>query len=495
MALEGEAMAFVEVTGRQCLGQASHRLAIDWVADGPTLAAGWSFDGTSLSVSADRLGFIPLFYAREGSRMIVADSLQEIAARLSAPAFDDEAIAVFMALGYLVGDQTPLAGVKVLMPGETLRWREGVLSGERPTIPLMPAFSGDPHEARSRFAELFACAIERRAAGGVGRLPLSGGRDSRHICLELTQQGTPPPRTLVLRAKVGDESGAARALSRHLGIECQVIETAQDRVVAERQKNRLNHYSTDENSWYLALMPHLDGPVFDGLSGDVLCNGSYFDPHMAESLDAGDVAGAADRLLTAGSYTAFLKRSFQDRWRLQVARDAIIRELAAHVGVPDPVKSFVFWNRIRREIALLPIAMAGQKQAVCLPYQDPDVLEFLLSLPWRSFAVGAFHDEVIRWGYPHAAHIPYSAKAEGPRPRADWASLSRRASNLARPLFNVFTRPERVVGYTLEALRTGDVRPLTPTFVKVMPLLQAVQELGVDPHRHQAAADPAGQAA
>ncbi|WP_026182232.1 MULTISPECIES: hypothetical protein [unclassified Thioalkalivibrio] len=488
-------MAFVEVIGRQCLGQASHHLDFDWVAGGPTLVAGWSFDGASLSVSADRLGFIPLFYAREGRRLIVADSLREAAARLSAPAFDDEAIAVFMALGYLVGDQTPLAGVKVLMPGETLLWREGVLSGERPAIPLMAAFPGDPHEARTRFAELFARAIERRAAGGVGRLPLSGGRDSRHICLELAQQDTPPPRTLVLRAKRGDESGVACALSQHLGIECQVIDNPQDCIAAERQKNRLNHYSTDENSWYLALMPHLDGPVFDGLAGDALSNGNYFDPRTAECLDAGDLEGAANRVLMAGSYTSFLKRPFQDRWRLQVAHDAIIRELAMHAGAPDPVKSFLFWNRIRREIALLPIAMAGQQQAVCLPYPDPDVLEFLLSLPWQSFATRAFHDEVIRSRYPHAAHIPYSQKATGSPPRVEWASLSRRVSHLARPLFNAFTRPERVVGYTLEALRTGHIRPLTPTFVKVMPLLQAVQELGVDPHRHQAAAHPTGKAA
>ncbi|WP_020008869.1 hypothetical protein [Thioalkalivibrio thiocyanoxidans] len=488
-------MAFVEVIGRQYLGQASHHLDFDWVAGGPTLVAGWSFDGASLSVSADRLGFIPLFYAREGRRLIVADSLQEAAARLSAPAFDDEAIAVFMALGYLVGAQTPLAGVKVLMPGETLLWREGVLSGERPAIPLTPPFSGDPHEARTRFTELFARAIERRAAGGVGRLPLSGGRDSRHICLELAQQDTPPPRTLVLRAKRGDESGVACTVARHLGIECQVIDNPQDRIAAERQKNRLNHYSTDENSWYLALMPHLEGPVFDGLAGDVLCNGSYFDARLAECLGAGDLEGAANRVLMAGSYTSFLKRTFQDRWRLQIARDAIIRELGAHVGTPDPAKSFVFWNRIRREIALLPIAMAGQQQAVCLPYQDPDVLEFLLSLPWQSFATRAFHDEVIRSCYPHAAHIPYSQKATGSPPRVEWASLGRRVSHLARPLFNAFTRPERVVGYALEALRTGHIRPLTPTFVKVMPLLQAVQELGVDPHRHQAAAYPAGKAA
>jgi hypothetical protein len=484
-------MAFVEVIGRQCLGQASHHLGFDWVAGGPTLVAGWSFDGASLSVSADRLGFIPLFYAREGRRLIVADSLQEAAARLSAPTFDDEAIAVFMALGYLVGDQTPLAGVKVLMPGETLLWREGVLSGERPAIPLMAPFSGDPHEARIRFAELFARAIERRAAGGVGRLPLSGGRDSRHICLELAQQGTPPPRTLVLRAKRGDESGVACTVARHLGIECQVIDNPQDRIAAERQKNRLNHYSTDENSWYLALMPHLQGPVFDGLAGDVLCNGSYFDARLAECLDADDLAGAVSRLLAAGSYTAFLKRPFQERWGIQIAREAINRELSAHAGAPDPVKSFLFWNRIRREIALLPIAMAGQQQAVCLPYQDPDVLAFLLSLPWQSFAMRAFHDEVIKSHYPHAAHIPYSQKPTEPHPRAEWTGISRRAAHLARPLFNVFTRPERVVGYTLEALRTGRTRPLSPTFVKVMPLLQAVQELGVDPHRNQAAMHPA----
>jgi len=473
-------MAFIEVDGDQRSGVASHWLTFDRSAGQPTLVAGWSEVEGLLTVQADRLGMVPLFYALESGRILVSDTLQEVVSRLANRRIDDEAVATFLVLGYLLGNQTLVEGVKVLMPGETLVWSHGSLSSDWSGYPDYGTFSGTRDEAKETFCHLFASAIAKRSQHGVGNLPLSGGRDSRHICLELARQGTPPPATLVLQGFKGDESAEAQQVSAHLGLECRVVAKRGGYASQVFEKNRLNFYSTDENSWYLNLLPHLNGPVFDGLAGDVLCNGSYFDSKLACLIRAGDSAGAVQRLLNGGEYLAFLRSRYRAKWGTGAARQALQSELGAHTDAADPVKSFIFWNRIRREIALLPLVMATQRSEVCLPYEDPELLAFFMSLPWEVYSTNHFHDEVIRESYPEAAHIPYSGNAKKRSARKPFRRLFPEACRMAGALLSPQARPERIAAYMVESLIMGRLTPLSPSFSKLTPVVQAVREMGLD---------------
>ena len=76
-------------------------------------------------------------------------------------------------------------------PNAAFEWtREGLsVKGHRPAFAARP-ISRD--EAIDEYISLFRRGVERRRPEGDYIMPLSGGRDSRHILLELCRMGCPP---------------------------------------------------------------------------------------------------------------------------------------------------------------------------------------------------------------------------------------------------------------------------------------------------------------
>lgn len=471
-------MPYIELGEGVHRGQPHFLEEFDATTAGCSLRAGWKLSESELVVRADRLGFIPIYYWTDARRIVVASSLLEIARRLPKRRFDDEAVSTFLSLGYYLGNSTILEGVRILMPGEILRWN-GRLSREAQPYPTPRPFQGTRADAIREFQSRFANAIAIRAPLGVGHLPLSGGRDSRHILLELVGQGYSPPRVITLWSAETTDAEAARCVAEHVGVPCDVVPW-RGRLASEYEKNRLNQYSSDENGWYLSIMPYLKGTVFDGLAGDALANGSYFNEVTARYLQDGRLEDAARRYLRGMEYRSYLKPWLRERWHPDMARKALEREFAHHVGVADPCKSFLFWNKVRREIAFLPIAMAGKENPVCLPYQDVDLHEFLLSLPFESFGPPGFHDQVLAASYPDAKHLSFSKKENKGGRRRAFLWHSRRVARMAKPLFNPFTQWQRISAYAIESVLSGGVRPLEAPFTKVMPLMQAFEELDLE---------------
>src|SRR5205085_2362083 len=114
-------------------------------------------------------------------------------------------------------------------------------------------------------------------------------------------------------------------------------------------------------------------------------------------------------------------------WRrklsLEVAIDRLARELALHQHAADPVKSFNFWTRIRRELALTPYALMRNIRTVYSPYLDYELYDFLSSLPPEvmsptlSASDKSFHSDAVLRGYPRHAHIPFEDRAAPKRDR------------------------------------------------------------------------------
>ncbi len=87
------------------------------------------------------------------------------------------------------------------------------------------------------------------------------------------------------------------------------------------------------------------------------------------------------------------------------------REIIRHLGSPNPVASFFFWNRTRREVALAPFVLMRDVD-VRAPYLDEDVYTLLIGLSAALQMDRQFHTEVIRKGYPGVADIPYEPRRE-----------------------------------------------------------------------------------
>jgi asparagine synthase (glutamine-hydrolysing) len=91
-------------------------------------------------------------------------------------------------------------------------------------------------------------------------------------------------------------------------------------------------------------------------------------------------------------------------------------ELDGHVDAPDPIKSFNFWNRIRRELALVPYGMMKHVPTVYTPYLDHELYDFLMGMPATvmcpQLAAGdkSFHTEAIHRAFPQHRDLPFENK-------------------------------------------------------------------------------------
>jgi hypothetical protein len=209
-------------------------------------------------------------------------------------------------------------------------------------------------------------------------------------------------------------------LCRRLGLRHIVVRQRGGRLAVERDKNARTHFCTDEHAQFVALANHLRSATrvtYDGIAGDVLSQSSYLNPEVQALWDRRDERALADYLLdgygTATTDAALARLLAPDLLREVPRERAIARlvgEVRRHLDAPNPVASFFFWNRTRREIALSPYALL-RDVTVYAPFLDVAVVELLASLPAAMLMDRRFHTDAIARAYPAFADVPYEAKS------------------------------------------------------------------------------------
>jgi asparagine synthase (glutamine-hydrolysing) len=425
--LQREAVDTFTVSGAvEC--HVGHRVTgRDGAADG--VFAGWHWDGRHLTIAQDRYGLFPLFAWLTPASCALATEITDLFAIGAPRALDADALSIFLRFGFYLGDDTPFAAIRALPPQARLTWHEDGprLEGSRP-----PVARHDISRAAAvdGFIDLFRVAIGRRLPRTAYTLPLSGGKDSRHILLELLRQGVPPTQAATLAhfpPRANTDIAIAKALSARAGISHYVIPQRTVRSAAERTKNARTHFCADEHVQWVALADYLAGvttETHDGLAGDVLSQSTYLTPELHARFDSGEPANVVD-LMLGGSANAntelalqtLVARRFLADATLERARARLLREVGTHIGAPNPIGSFYFWNRTRREIALGPYALMRDITAYA-PYLDADLFDLLAGLPATLLMDRQLHTEAIAKAYPAFADVPYESKGavEGNRP-------------------------------------------------------------------------------
>ena len=388
------------------------------IPEGQEPFAEWSWDGERLSVRNDRYGLQPMFVATEPGGLILSTSL-EGALRAGAPATpDDAALAVLIRLGSFVGDDTPFESVKTLAPQADVS-----LDGERPRVtggPLIPPRSGLGRDAAlGAYVELFRQAMARRPAAGRCAVPLSGGRDSRHILFELVASGRRPDLVVTARhhpPKHNEDVRIAAEVARALELRHDIVEQPAERVEAELRKNPLTEYGApDMHSWYLVVQGHLQGradTMYDGFGGDVLSMARYLNPADLAHYRAGRLRELAERMLGVEWLSRMVRPEVSRRWSRRLAVERLVRELEVHAGAPNPVRSFRLWSYGRRKIATAPCGIFTGL-GVRMPFMDPDLYTMLAGLDPEVIMAerGHFHTRALALGYPALAHLPFEDTA------------------------------------------------------------------------------------
>lgn len=390
----------------------------------------WNWDGKCLSARNDRYGMFPVFYYSRDGEFAISSSIDQLLNAGASPELDETALSVFFRLGFFIGEDTPFRHIRALPPAATLNW-DGKLRLERATRACgIPSRGESRTSALDTYNELFRCSMTRRAPSNTNfAVPLSGGRDSRHILFELLRQGHKPGRcvtALHFPPRGNEDARIATMLTQKFGLKHDIIPQSGSFYKAETAKNPLTSYCTDEHAWFLETISNIrarDRVVYDGIAGDVLSQSVFLTEErlrLFQTASSNEIAkqllGKAERKLS-NLLTPQLYRSTS----LELAISHLEKEVKTHLDRPNPVGSFFFWNRTRREIALVPYGLLGDVPTVYAPFLDHDLYDFLTGLPVEMLIDHTFHTDTISRAYPEYAALPYEDKGK----RADSPDFTR----------------------------------------------------------------------
>lgn len=437
------------------------------------LYGSWSWDGSTLQAEVDALGFFSLFVYRKGGGIAVSPSILQLLALGADPEPDPVALAVFHRIGHFLGEDTPFRHIKVLPPADRLTWCDGkaTITGAAP-VPREQALTRD--QAVEAFVELPRASVRRFLAAWHGPvvLPLSGGRDSRHILLEMLHQGRKPDMVATFHqgGRFHDrEVQAALALSSRAGVRHMLLGHPRPRLRDALRGMFLTQLCADEHAQMMPMRDFIAGnpaaASLDGIGGDILTNPDDDAADYFLRARNGDYDGIARRL--AGGHGSVISRSGHPGGAGAIyspdLEEAAIARIADAIRVfdaaPDPYQAFWFWNRTRREISFVSTGILGGSAMVACPFLSPEFVELGLSLPFAVTRDQKLHDDAIARAYPDFADIPYEAGFTGqPLPRLRRGRLTNlidglRVAAMAEPGSGAITAMWRTV--TKSSLRNG----------------------------------------
>lgn len=198
----------------------------------------WDSQERVLFLARDRMGVKPLYYGFSDGAMFFASEEKALFAAGISPKFDSGTWEELLCFRYVAGERTPFVGIKRLLPGHCLLWKDGDLQIQRwwnlaeraetlrETCPLDPF---------NWFRETFDSAVNLRRISDVpvGVL-LSGGLDSSSVAASLADQAGSGVASFTVRfAEQGyDEGPLARQVADRWNLAYHDLELNPDRLIS-----------------------------------------------------------------------------------------------------------------------------------------------------------------------------------------------------------------------------------------------------------------------
>ena len=287
-----------------------------------------------------------------------------------------------------------------------------------------------PHQCRAdaaaQFARLFTASVERCTAGGApSAVLLSGGPDSRHVLFALQELQRLPKRCVTVEPSTPSQRTRCRwppAVANAVGVRHTVVSRRSNRVEAHLETQALTHSCADEHVQFLPLrgyLQHLQFHALDGLGGDVLSQSPQLDGALHRLFAEGRTNDVAARVLgdpaqIKPALAGVVGPAAVARFAREKAVASVAAEAGAHTARPNPIASFFFANRMRRETALAPYGVLDGYR-VSTPFLDAALVDFLLALPFDAVADRRLHTETLLRQYPQ--HAPHPDRQPAPRDR------------------------------------------------------------------------------
>jgi len=308
----------------------------------------WVQPERKLILARDRMGIKPLYYADHDGELLFGSELKCIFAHPGIPRnLCMAGLNCFLGLNYVPAPYTLVEGIRKLLPGNVMEWRNGDLSVHsyvrQEAAPAAPRSIG---EACEELDDLLQKSLREHLVSDVPvGIWLSGGLDSSTILRYAAQAGSARLRTfsITFKGRSFDESESIAEITRHFGsqhTEFDLDETAD----LESAIQKIAYYSDEPSAdagalpaWFLAEMSSKDVTVV--LSGE-----------GADELFAGYLTYKADRYAAAARRVpAVLRRTALGcAGLLPVSDDKISFEYKLkrflHGSLLSPEMAHVYWN-------------------------------------------------------------------------------------------------------------------------------------------------------
>jgi hypothetical protein len=418
-----DSFAYVDCSAQSVEGTPAWRRDADYTPDGPTMSSNWQATPGTVEINQDRLGMIPVFWWSGDDRFVASTSVLRVASRTGARQLDWDAISSLFSVGNFFNERTAFAGISTIPPGAKLKWTSaGGIEITRSDLRPPKTFDGTKAQAKTIFADLFRQAVARRLPNDTTRavIPLSGGRDSRHIALEVAGQRRGPLNLITIRCEFSandEDVRVAGLVAQRLKSPHAVIDIDwRNFVEFIRLKNFHTHFQVhvDHHSLFeLAMSGALkDAVVFFGTGGDVLIGDTEFDPKLEALLQSGHLTEAATHPSIMGDCK--MPIWFKPRGARTLSCERSENEILRFLGDLAPscnlFRDYVLFGRQSRNTALVPYDLILRQSRVATPFLDTDLLAFQRSLPSDPFGPFGIHDEIIADCYPDFADIEYERK-------------------------------------------------------------------------------------
>jgi asparagine synthase (glutamine-hydrolysing) len=407
-------------------GQTEASLGHAYAGADPSLREGvyaeWKWDGQQLEAEVDHLGFFSLFYCDLGNGVMVSPSLIQLIAQGAPSELDDDALGVFFNIGFFLEEETPFAKIKVLPPNGKLVWRAGSLTVTG-GVDIPPESNCNRKQAVEGFAELFRASV-RRAIDSCDQkyvVPLSGGRDSRHIVLEMKAQNRLPHACITYNYRLDGldaEATSAKMVADAVGARHEIIGGSKSPLRDNLRAVIFTSLCADEHFQMTPLrdyaLTHAPLYAFDGIGGDVLSRSKNLGrADLLEMCRTGKWTAVAEDFVNG--HHGLVRWSPADeidaaeaerRFGRSTAVERIAKALSKFASAAHPVTAFLMNARTRREISFVSTAVIMPAKPVC-PFLDRELVTFLKALPAAATADAKLHEELTKTVYPEYAKVPY----------------------------------------------------------------------------------------
>jgi asparagine synthase (glutamine-hydrolysing) len=422
-----EHLATLRRKGCQIAGSSQAELLLHgYSQDGPAfgrsvqgeyVAAFWNARERQLTLTGDRFGMKPLYYAHLPGRLLFASQIKAllVEGRLSR-GLDPRGVAQFFTFGQLLNEDTLLADVRLLPRGCCLIYDVSTdqVRIERYWAPASPpqGTSRPRGEVLDGIAEAFKRAVDRRTTGSetLG-LALSGGLDSRTILGAV--DSARPVRTVCLGMegsidhRLSEQMAARTGRSHHR----YTLSTGfLDRF--EEHMRYMVHLTDGQYLCQCIVMPTL--PLYRELGIQALLRGHAGELMHMEKAYNFSMDRAALALSSRAELEAWLFRRLQAYLLDNVSgalftpiyqeeREALARQsLQQGLAELDAVEPAVhrIWHlfisqRLRRETALSMVEF-GSVVETRLPYLDSDLIDALMAAPPELKFSEAIQEHILR---------------------------------------------------------------------------------------------------